>query len=113
MGGAHSREDLELIDSDDEEQQSEGEECFQDAEEKIQRSAESGGPKTPASVDDVEAKLKALKLKYASASKQTTPNLKNAVKLYVHVGGNTPGNTPYSQKKKCWWEHAQSEMGNL
>ncbi|XP_004291111.1 PREDICTED: protein CYPRO4 [Fragaria vesca subsp. vesca] len=87
MGGAHSREDLELIDSDDEEQQSEGEECFQDAEEKIQRSAERGGPKTPASVDDVEAKLKALKLKYASAS---TPNLKNAVKLYVHVGGNTP-----------------------
>ncbi|PRQ27683.1 putative transcription factor WD40-like family [Rosa chinensis] len=87
MGGAHSREDLELIDSDEEEQQSEGEENFQDAEERIQRSAERG-PKTPASVDDVEAKLKALKLKYASTSQ--TPNLKNAVKLYVHVGGNTP-----------------------
>ncbi|KAM5565693.1 protein CYPRO4 [Rosa sericea] len=87
MGGAHSREDLELIDSDEEEQQSEGEENFQDAEEKIQRSAERG-PRTPASVDDVEAKLKALKLKYASTSQN--PNLKNAVKLYVHVGGNTP-----------------------
>lgn len=70
MGGAHSREDLELLDS-DEEQQTEGEENHQDAKEKTQRSAERG-PKTPSSVEDVETKLKALKLKYASPSQSQT-----------------------------------------
>ncbi|XP_050365063.1 protein CYPRO4 [Argentina anserina] len=108
MGGAHSREDLELIDSDEEE-----EENFQDAEEKIQRSAEKG-PKTPASVDDVEAKLKALKLKYASASKQT-PNLKNAVKLYLHVGGNTPKAKWVTSEKLtsyCFRKTCRMEVGD-
>ncbi|KAI7985820.1 hypothetical protein LOK49_LG14G01293 [Camellia lanceoleosa] len=38
-------------------------------------------------MDGVEAKLKALKLKYPST---TNPNLKNSVKLYLHVSGNTP-----------------------
>ncbi|CAL0319054.1 unnamed protein product [Lupinus luteus] len=42
--------------------------------------------KTPPSLDDVESKLKALKLKYSSST-ITNPN---AVKLYLHVGGNTP-----------------------
>lgn len=107
MGGAHSREDLELLDS-DEEQQSEGEENYQDAEEKSQRSAERG-PKTPSSVEDVEAKLKALKLKYPSPSQ--TPNLKNAVKLYLHVGGNTPkAKWVTSEKLTCYSFSKTSRM---
>ncbi|KAM1134007.1 hypothetical protein ACFX19_043892 [Malus domestica] len=91
MGGAHSREHLELSDSDEEE--SEEQESYEDVEEteadQRQRSADRG-PKTPSSaeLDDVDAKLKALSLKYGSSSKN--PNLKNPVKLYVHIGGNTP-----------------------
>ncbi|KAI8012053.1 hypothetical protein LOK49_LG06G00795 [Camellia lanceoleosa] len=38
-------------------------------------------------MDEVEGKLKALKLKYPSTS---NPNLKNSIKLYLHVSGNTP-----------------------
>ncbi|KAI8020920.1 hypothetical protein LOK49_LG03G02572 [Camellia lanceoleosa] len=37
-------------------------------------------------MDEVEAKLNALKLKYPS----NNPNMKNAVNLYLHIGGNTP-----------------------
>ncbi|KAF5952322.1 hypothetical protein HYC85_010266 [Camellia sinensis] len=43
-------------------------------------------PKMPSSMDEVKDKLKALKLKYPST---TNPNLKNSVKLYLHIGGNT------------------------
>ncbi|XP_058221061.1 protein CYPRO4-like [Rhododendron vialii] len=88
MGANHSREDLNLSDSEeesgDEQTQEEEEETYEDAKE--QGSSERRRPKTPSSLDDVEAKLKALKLKYPSS---TNPNLKNAVKLYNHVGGHT------------------------
>ncbi|XP_010270005.1 PREDICTED: protein CYPRO4 [Nelumbo nucifera] len=87
MGGSHSREDLETSDEDEEEE--ENEEEYQDAEEegeeRQQRSSGNKG-KTLTSLDEVDAKLKALKLKYPSHN----PTLKNAVKLYLHVGGNTP-----------------------
>lgn len=88
MGGAHSREDLELSDSDEEDSQnhSDQESNYDDAEEERQNSAERRIG-TPSSLDDVEAKLKALKLKYSSPQ---NPNLKNAVKLYLYVGGHTP-----------------------
>ncbi|XP_014501680.1 protein CYPRO4 [Vigna radiata var. radiata] len=81
MGSSHSREDL--LDSSDSEQ--EEEEAYQDA----HGGSSERPPKTlsTSSLDDVEAKLKALKLKYSSSS---TPAVKNAVKLYLHVGGNTP-----------------------
>ncbi|KAK7410033.1 hypothetical protein VNO78_00507 [Psophocarpus tetragonolobus] len=75
MGANHSQQDL--LDSSD------SEDLYEDA------SEGSAGPKpsSPSSLDDVEAKLKALKLKYSSSS---SPPLNNAVKLYLHVGGNTP-----------------------
>ncbi|GMP44005.1 hypothetical protein CsSME_00013137 [Camellia sinensis var. sinensis] len=90
MGGSHSREELESSDSEDEQDeeeqtQEEEDETYEDVEEE-QRSSGRRRPKTPSSMDEVEAKLKALKLKYPS----NNPNLKNAVKLYLHVGGNTP-----------------------
>lgn len=91
MGGAHSREDLEISDSDKEGEEEEDnyEDAESDADENGERSSERRS-KTPSSVDDVEARLKALKLKYSSSSSAPNPNLKNAVKLYLHIGGNTP-----------------------
>lgn len=89
MGGSHSREDLEISDSDednDSPNHSDGEASYQDAEEEHKNSPDRRIV-TPSSLDDVEAKLKALKLKYSSSQ---NPNLKNAVKLYLHVGGTTP-----------------------
>ncbi|EXC19763.1 hypothetical protein L484_006338 [Morus notabilis] len=86
MGGAHSREDLEISDSDEEEQTDGEEDNYEDAEDNGEGSSERRS-KTPPSIDDVEARLKALKLKYSPAQ---NPNLKNAVKLYLHIGGKTP-----------------------
>ncbi|XWS14694.1 hypothetical protein CRYUN_Cryun35bG0031300 [Craigia yunnanensis] len=91
MGGAHSREDL-ISDSDEEEyeEESEEEENYQDSKDETpERSSSGRRSKTPSSLDEVEAKLKALKLKYPSANTQNS-SLKNAVKLYLHIGGNTP-----------------------
>ncbi|CAA7030763.1 unnamed protein product [Microthlaspi erraticum] len=49
----------------------------------------SSGP-SDASILEVEQKLSALKLKYSSSASSATPGMKNAVKLYRHIGGNTP-----------------------
>ncbi|GAU42201.1 hypothetical protein TSUD_305460 [Trifolium subterraneum] len=81
MGGAHSRDGF--LDSSDEENENE-ETNYEDASEG--NSAER--IKTPSSIDDVDAKLKALKLKYST--KNHNPQNPNAVKLYLHIGGNTP-----------------------
>ncbi|XP_022975927.1 protein CYPRO4-like [Cucurbita maxima] len=88
MGASHSREGLELSDSDREDgnEVTNEEEEYEDVEEEHQRSSERR-PKTPSSVDEVDAKLRALKLKYGSSQK---PSPKNAVKLYLHINGNTP-----------------------
>ncbi|KAK7283299.1 hypothetical protein RIF29_12720 [Crotalaria pallida] len=89
MGANHSREDL--LESSDSEQDETEETNYHDA-----NDAEGGGSgscsdrriKTPPSLDDVDSKLKALKLKYSSSNNNhLNPN---AVKLYLHVGGNTP-----------------------
>ncbi|CAJ2640983.1 unnamed protein product [Trifolium pratense] len=81
MGGAHSRDGY--LDSSDEENENE-ETNYEDANE----GNSSERIKTPSSIDDVDAKLKALKLKYSS--KNHIPQNPNAVKLYLHIGGNTP-----------------------
>ncbi|KAF9622528.1 hypothetical protein IFM89_031932 [Coptis chinensis] len=88
MGASSSREGLEISDSetesDSEEQQ---EENYQDVQEE-----DSYTTCSPSSLADIDAKLKSLKLKYSSSSSSTQnpPNLKNPVKLYLHIGGNTP-----------------------
>ncbi|XP_047324047.1 protein CYPRO4-like [Impatiens glandulifera] len=107
MGAGHSREDLDLSDSDQESEEErtpqkdvQDNETYEDATEGDQRSSERSDSKTPSSVDELDAKLRALKLKYPS----NKPTLKDAVKLYLHVGGNTPKSkwivsdklTPYS-----------------
>ncbi|XP_010547849.1 PREDICTED: protein CYPRO4 isoform X1 [Tarenaya hassleriana] len=92
MGGSHSREDMEIWDSDEEyegEQEDEGEK-FEDSRDDTPDKSSSLGrrrrPKSP-SIDDVEAKLNALKLKYPSLNQ--APSL-NAVRLFRYINGNTP-----------------------
>ncbi|GLT24880.1 hypothetical protein SLA2020_000440 [Shorea laevis] len=88
MGTSQSREDR-ITDSESEEdyEEEEEEEQYDDASgdlQKPQSSSSSSG--TQKSLDEIDAKLKSLKLKYPSQQ----PNLKNPVKLYLHIGGNTP-----------------------
>nr|GEZ27432.1 hypothetical protein [Tanacetum cinerariifolium]GEZ31930.1 hypothetical protein [Tanacetum cinerariifolium] len=75
MGGSHSREGLDLSDysdeEDDDKSQSDEEEAVDDH--------KSSSSSSAAAVDDLDAKLKALKLKY---SQTTHPN---SVKLYLHT----------------------------
>ncbi|CAM8998608.1 unnamed protein product [Rhodiola kirilowii] len=98
MGGSHSREELET--SDDEEYDSESnvdssdseDERYEDSKDNVdeeERKSSGKKVKTPNSMEEVEAKLRELKLKYDNSA-AVNPNLKNAVKLYVYVGGNTP-----------------------
>ncbi|KAI7733926.1 hypothetical protein M8C21_032045, partial [Ambrosia artemisiifolia] len=80
------REGLDLSDSDEyeedrDDQSEEEEDKYEDAQEDHHKTIPTKA------VDDLDAKLKALKLKYSSVQ---NPNLKNALKLYLHVGGNTP-----------------------
>ncbi|KAG8502012.1 hypothetical protein CXB51_002027 [Gossypium anomalum] len=94
MGTAQSREDR-ITDSEsdeDYEEEEEEEEQYDDALSDHQNTQSSSSTSTSSgtqkSLDDIDAKLKSLKLKYNS--QQSSPNLKNPVKLYLHIGGNTP-----------------------
>ncbi|XP_022763362.1 protein CYPRO4-like [Durio zibethinus] len=95
MGTSQSREDR-ITDSDSEgeyEEEEEEEEQYDDASgnfQKPQSSSSTSSSGTHKSLDDIDAKLKSLKLKYNSPQQQENPNLKNPVKLYLHIGGNTP-----------------------
>ncbi|XP_015060733.1 protein CYPRO4 [Solanum pennellii] len=91
MGASHSREGLELSDESDYEDEegssrTESEEQYEDA------ADDHASMRTPQvsnkTLDELDSKLKALKLKYGSPV--TPTNIRNAVKLYLHVGGNTP-----------------------
>jgi len=89
MGTSQSREGREFSDSDsDYDEQEPEQDQYQDAQSSSQQNATN--------LDDVDAKLSALKLKYSSPSPSKsqseikTPLPKNAVKLYLHIGGNTP-----------------------
>ncbi|KAL6209757.1 hypothetical protein ACLB2K_020696 [Fragaria x ananassa] len=86
MGTSQSREDH-ISDSDDyseegdERQRQSDDEDYQDA------------PETqPTPIGDIDAKLKALKLKYGTPTPSSSSSAvsHNGVKLYLHIGGNTP-----------------------
>ncbi|XP_010419922.1 PREDICTED: protein CYPRO4-like [Camelina sativa] len=95
MGTSQSREDR-ITESDTESDsdyydEEENEDQYDEARKKQESSPSSSsstGPSDSSSLD-IEQKLKALKLKYPSSS-SVTPKMKNAVKLYRHIGGNTP-----------------------
>ncbi|XVE66838.1 hypothetical protein DITRI_Ditri08aG0111900 [Diplodiscus trichospermus] len=95
MGTSQSREDR-IMDSESEEdyeEEEEEEEQYDDASidhQSTQASSSTSSSGTQKSLDDIDAKLKSLKLKYNSAQRQPNHNLKNPVKLYLHIGGNTP-----------------------
>lgn len=92
MGGSQSREGLELSDSEysddgEEEKEEQGSEDYADAED---RTPQVSGT----TLDEVDSRLQALKLKYPKTSspspQKPSVDLRNAVKLYLHIGGNTP-----------------------
>ncbi|KAK7252041.1 hypothetical protein RIF29_35732 [Crotalaria pallida] len=83
MGTSQSREGLEVTDSDsDYEEEKED----QNEQEHYEDAQTTTAPKN--NLDEIDARLKSLKLKYNNS--QTTPPPVNAVKLYLHIGGNTP-----------------------
>ncbi|KAK4490367.1 hypothetical protein RD792_001043 [Penstemon davidsonii] len=95
MGAHQSREDLDLSDaeSDSESQdtnrdESESEDTYGTPLSNSHTSDQKQDclPKTPSSVDEVESRLKSLKLKY---NNNPNPNPTNSVKLFLHVGGHT------------------------
>ncbi|AEE86220.1 Dem-like protein [Arabidopsis thaliana] len=101
MGASHSHEDLEICSSDEDEYEEyeegregeEEEETFQDSRDDTLGISSSGGrrlrPKSPSSsLDDVEAKLQALKLKYPLT--QSAPSTQNSARLFRYINGNTP-----------------------
>ncbi|KAF2556780.1 hypothetical protein F2Q68_00018358 [Brassica cretica] len=75
MGSAHSQDDLEICESDEEE------------EEFVDDTFGDRRLKSPSSLDEVESKLRALKLKYPSTAEQAPPN---SVDLLRYINGNTP-----------------------
>ncbi|XP_073036307.1 protein CYPRO4 [Primulina eburnea] len=92
MGAGHSREDLDLSDCESESEfletatnESESEDSYGTPSSYL--SDKKRDPKSPSSLEDVESRLKALKLKYNNVNNDLSP--KNAVKLYLHIGGNT------------------------
>ncbi|KAF8054815.1 hypothetical protein N665_1312s0008 [Sinapis alba] len=98
MGTSQSREDR-ITDSDTESDSDYYEEEDDDQHgdtnsSKKQGSSSASGSKLSSdssSTHEIEQKLSALKLKYPSpSSSSATPKIKNAVKLYRHIGGNTP-----------------------
>lgn len=119
MGANHSREDLELSDSESESEygsdsrtreEEEDEDNYSDAK-TTPSSIDRKQAKTPSSLDDVEAKLKALKLKYSTPHAKT-PTAKNAVKLYLHVGGNTANSKWVVSDKLTAYSFVKSGSGN-
>ncbi|XP_010487854.1 PREDICTED: protein CYPRO4 isoform X2 [Camelina sativa] len=94
MGTSQSREDR-ITESDTEsdsdyyDEEEENEDQHDDVRKKQESSPSSSTEPSDSSSLDIEQKLKALKLKYPSSS-SVTPKMKNAVKLYRHIGGNTP-----------------------
>ncbi|KAK8954891.1 Protein CYPRO4 [Platanthera zijinensis] len=100
MGGSQSREGLDLSDSDaysdEDESGREDEEVSPVPNATITGLGTSGtlNSATPSSLEEISSKLKSLELKYSNSPSSSTPsnnpNLKNAVKLYLHIGGSLP-----------------------
>ncbi|KAK4487325.1 hypothetical protein RD792_006068 [Penstemon davidsonii] len=93
MGASQSREGLELSDSseysDDEEREEKDSENYVDAEDRTTPQVSVNA------LDDVDSRLQSLKLKYpktpsSTSSRKPNVDLRNAVKLFLHIGGNTP-----------------------
>lgn len=117
MGGSHSREGLELsdseTDSEEEEEVSEEEEEALEGEKPlntpINRSQTQTG--TPTSISDIDSKLQSLKLKYSPSTSSPSPNSSNQVKLYLHTGGTSPSARWNVSEKSTHYSFIQSTNG--
>ncbi|KAK9999408.1 hypothetical protein SO802_019011, partial [Lithocarpus litseifolius] len=78
----------------EEEEEEEDDDQYNNAQGSHQQHQQKPQPKAKSnskSLDELDAKLKALKLKYASSSSSfANPNSANSVKPYLHIGDNTP-----------------------
>ncbi|XP_010466055.1 PREDICTED: protein CYPRO4-like [Camelina sativa] len=120
MGTSQSREDR-ITESDTESDsdyydEEENEDQYDDVRKKQESSPSSTGPSDSSSLD-IEQKLKALKLKYpssssSSSSSSVTPKIKNAVKLYRHIGGNTPKAKWIVSDKMTSYKFVKTSMGD-
>lgn len=104
MGGSQSREGLELSDSDySDEEENEKEE--QDSENYADAEEDHGAGVTAKVLDEVDSRLQGLKLKYSKASPNSlgkpVVHHRNSVKLYLHIGGNTPKAKWVVSEKLC------------
>ncbi|KAL5054032.1 hypothetical protein RYX36_034714 [Vicia faba] len=107
MGTSQSREGREFTDSDsdyDEQEDESVEDEYQDAQSHSQPHSHS------TQLDEVDAKLKALNLKYPSSSPSPSP--KNTVKLYLHIGGNTPNAKWILSDKRTFYTFVKIEEDN-
>ncbi|XP_078157785.1 protein CYPRO4-like [Carex rostrata] len=116
MGGSHSREGLELsdseTDSEEEEELSEEEELLEGEKPvntPINRSQTQTG--TPTSISDIDTKLQSLKLKYSPSTSSPSPNSSNQVKLYLHTGGTSPSARWIVSEKSTHYSFIQSTNG--
>jgi hypothetical protein len=104
MGGLHSREDLDLSDSNSEDAESRASDNSSDYGTSPPASVSSklasgAGAATPASIDAIDRHLRQLHLKYnepispnpsPGSTPSANPTALNAVKLYLHIGGSSP-----------------------
>ncbi|KAJ0965679.1 hypothetical protein J5N97_026817 [Dioscorea zingiberensis] len=123
MGGSHSREGLDLSDSESE--------FEEEHEETVEASPQSDSdPRAPesetqirSSLDEVDAKLQSLKLKYSSKPSPSpspskspnpnfSPNLPNAAKLYLHIGGDSPAARWITSEKVTSFSFSRSPSGS-
>ncbi|XP_068643211.1 protein CYPRO4-like [Aristolochia californica] len=116
MGGSQSREGLEISDSDEYEDEEEESEEYEEAKSSsaskshFQTPDSARSSETLGTLDEVDARLRSLKLKYSS--KRPSPNLKNAIKLYLHVGGNTPRAKWITSEKLTSYTFIRAEPDN-
>lgn len=112
MGASHSREDLEISDSEEEEEEEAA--AAEEGESHEKRRSSQSPSKTLTSLDEVDAKLKSLRLKYSSSLSpgSPNPNLKNAVKLFFHVGGATTKSQWITSEKLTTYSFVKSSAND-
>ncbi|KAJ4880694.1 hypothetical protein Rs2_37749 [Raphanus sativus] len=123
MGAAHSHEDLEICESDEEEyeeyeegREQQEEDEFVDSRDDTFASSSSSRlrPKPPSSsLDDVESKLRALKLKYPSSTQpQPPPSTQSSIKLFRYINGNTPKAKWVTAEKSTSYSFVKTSQGD-
>ncbi|KAB1200753.1 Protein CYPRO4 [Morella rubra] len=93
------------------EEEEEEEEQFNDAEDQQKPQFTLSTEAKPKSLDEVDGKLKALKLKYGTSSSPSSsqyPSSNNSVKLYLHIGGNTPKAKWIVSDKRAYYSFAKT-----